>query len=479
MNYSAHSSQVLEAPISAGGNEELAGPPRFVAPVKRKDRISSIDVLRGFALLGILMVNIEDFGGPESLHDIPVGTAKAVFIGPHAHLNLVIFFLKWIFIEGKMRGLFSMLFGAGVVLLTDRIGRRNSSDNAADIFLRRSMWLVALGFLHGTFLWTGDILFAYGFNALFFLYPCRKLKAKTLFIAGTLVWVGLATPGLMRVYGSFDDIGLAWRMSAISAEQVAGKALTPEEKKVQQQWQAAVVKNTPPSAKDVQADVIEGRQGYLGFLQNKGAKFLEHVGRYESLFGFTETLGPMLIGMALFKCGFLTAELSLGTYLWTAIAGFLIATPLYIVGLSKAYLSNFNFLTLDKWVYSTYYITGEAGTIAIAATLLFIIKSGAARPLLRPFAAVGQTALSNYLLTSFLCQMVFVFGPWKLYGQLEYYQLLYVVFGVWAVNLIVSPLWLREFEFGPCEWLWRSLTYWKLQPMRLHCEERLVSQTLV
>ncbi|HEX4170524.1 MAG TPA: DUF418 domain-containing protein [Bryobacteraceae bacterium] len=460
-----------EAAVSLGSDEELAGPPRVATPTKRGDRISSLDVLRGFALLGILVVNIEDFGGPEALHDIPVGTAKVTFAGPHAHWNLVILLLKWIFVEGKMRGLFSMLFGAGAVLLTSRIERRSSADNAADIFLRRNMWLVALGFLHGTFLWTGDVLFAYGFNALLFLYPCRKLKAKTLFIAGTIVWVGVATAGLMRVLGSFDHIHLARQVSAISAEQGAGKALTPEEKKIQQQWQATVAQNAAPSAKDVKAKVAEGHQGYSGFLQHKGANFLEHTGHYESAFGFTETLGPMLIGMALLKSGFLTAELSISTYLWTAIAGFLVSTPLYIIALWKAYLSNFYFLVLDEWVNSTYHIAGEAGTIAIAATLLFVIKSGTVRSLLRPFAAVGQTALSNYLLTSFLCQMVFVFGPWKLYGELEYHQLLYVVFSVWAVNLLVSPLWLRVFEFGPCEWLWRSLTYWKLQPMRLRREE--------
>jgi uncharacterized protein len=467
MNYSAGFAAVQEAPVSLGSEEELAGPPRVATPTKRGERISSLDVLRGFALLGILMVNIESFGGPEALHDIPVGTAKATFAGPHAHWNLVILFLKWIFIEGKMRGLFSMLFGAGAVLLTSRIDRSGSANNAADIFSRRNMWLVALGFLHGTFLWTGDILLGYGFNALFFLYPCRKLKAKTLFIAGTIIWVGLATIGYMRFVGSFDDIHLARQMSAISAEQAAGKALTPEEKKIQQQWQTTVAKNAAPNSKDVEAEVAQGREGYGGFLQHKGSQFLEHTGRYESAFGFTETLGPMLIGMALFKSGFLTAELSIGTYLWTAITGLLISTPLYVIALSKAYISNFYFLVLDKWVNPTYYFTGEVGTIAIAAAVLFVIKIGAVRSLLRPFAAVGQTALSNYLLTSLLCQVVFVFGPWKLYGQLEYYQLLYVVFGVWTVNLVVSPLWLRTFEFGPCEWLWRSLTYWKLQPLRL------------
>jgi uncharacterized protein len=192
------------------------------------------------------------------------------------------------------------------------------------------------------------------------------------------------------------------------------------------------------------------------------------MGGYESAFGFTETLGPMLIGMALLKSGFLTAELPFSTYLWTASTGFLISTPLYIIGLWKAYLSNFNFLVLDKWVYSTYYITGEAGSLAIAAVILLITKSGVARSLLRPFAAVGQTALSNYLFTSLVCQVLFVFGPWRLYGQLEYYQLLYVVLGVWIINLVVSPLWLGAFEFGPCEWLWRSLIYWKPQQMRMH-----------
>jgi uncharacterized protein len=175
----------------------------------------------------------------------------------------------------------------------------------------------------------------------------------------------------------------------------------------------------------------------------------------------------MLIGMALFKSGFLSAELAFGTYLKIAIIGFSISVPLYVAGMWKAYASGFYFLALYKWIYLPYFFTEETGAIAIAAVLLMIIKSGAVRTALRPFAAVGQTALSNYLLTSLLCQLIFRWGPWKLYGQLEYYQLNYVVVAVWAINLVVSPLWLRAFEFGPVEWLWRSLTYWKLQPMRV------------
>ena len=122
---------------------------------------------------------------------------------------------------------------------------------------------------------------------------------------------------------------------------------------------------------------------------------------------------------------------------------------------------------IENWIVFPHNLAAEAGTLAIAALLLILIKSGVPRMLLRPFAAVGQTALTNYLLTSLICQYLFLFGPLKLYGRVEYYQSLYFVLAVWFVNLVGSSLWLRAFEFGPIEWLWRSLTYWKLQPMRL------------
>jgi uncharacterized protein len=181
---------ILEAPLPLSfGADKVTTPLQSIAPVKRGNRITSLDILRGFALLGILVANIEDFAGMEGPFEMPVGVPRPAFVGPHAHLNLAILFLKWIFIEAKMRGLFAMLFGAGVVLLTNRIERNNLQVNSADIFLRRNMWLFVFGVLHGTFLWDGDILAEYAFNALFFLYPCRKLKTKTLFIAGTIVWL--------------------------------------------------------------------------------------------------------------------------------------------------------------------------------------------------------------------------------------------------------------------------------------------------
>src|SRR5580698_6695997 len=117
------STGLSEARIPFAADEELAGPPYFPAPVKRTERISSLDVLRGFALLGILVVNMDDFAGPSARHDIPLASA---FVGPHAHWNLITLFLKWTLIETKMRALFSMLFGAGVILLTSRAEKRGA-----------------------------------------------------------------------------------------------------------------------------------------------------------------------------------------------------------------------------------------------------------------------------------------------------------------------------------------------------------------
>ncbi len=448
-----------------GSDEELAGPPRAIAPVKRAERISSIDALRGVALLGILMVNIDSFRGPESLHDIPIGAGKPAFTGPHAHLNLIVFLLKWMFIENKMRGLFSLLFGAGVILFTQRAERR-SALKSADIFLRRNMWLMVLGLLHGTLLWDGDILLMYGLNALLVLYVCRNLKPKTLLIAGTVLWTVVSVIGYWNHFGGFEALALAPREAIVMADQKAGKQLTAAEKKTQQEWNA-INEPVKVDSAEVQEDIKENTGGYLAFVQNVGSGFWKHTFVKTALGSGVDTLGAMLIGMALFKNGFLSAELPFSTYLWTAVIGYLISIPVTLVSLVKVYAAGFSILAMNEWNYSTIYISAEAGAIATAATVLMLYKSGAFRRLLRPFAAVGQTALSNYLLTSLLCQWIFCFGPWKLYGQLEYYQAVYVVFAVWAVNLIVSPLWLRAFEFGPCEWLWRSLTYWKLQPMRL------------
>ena len=242
-----------------------------------------------------------------------------------------------------------------------------------------------------------------------------------------------------------------------------------EQKKQLQQWHNRVESQSITPQKTGEA-VKEAMLSYPASILARaqegfqGGFYLVHIDL------FADMLSAMLIGMGLMKLGFFSGELSYGSYIATALIGFGVSAPIYAIGILKAYASGFYFLDMDKWLWFPYYLTREAGSLAIAATVILIVKSGVLKTPQRLLAAVGRTAFSNYILTSLLCQTLFVWGPWKLYGKLEYYQLMYVVFGVWAINLVSSPLWLRKFAFGPLEWVWRSLTYGVAQPTRI--EER-------
>jgi uncharacterized protein len=440
---------------------ELAGLKTATGATTRRERVSGIDVLRGFALLGILVLNINNFAGPEAGHDIPFNA----FSGPHTTINLITFYIKWFFFEGKMRGIFSMLFGAGVILMTSRAERRGAAQGVADIYLRRNMLLVLIGFLHGWLIWDGDILFDYGLVALLFLYPLRKLAAKTLLIAGTVISLVVATYCVAISFAHIDQsVALMNQATAIAARQHAGLALTQDDKKVTQKWQELLEKHQLTPEK-IQKKIAAANQGYLKTIGENLDGFTDNL--YRHVLFIPDSVSAMMIGMGLMQMGFFSGTLSYFSYFLTALIGFAISIPIYAVGLTKVVASNVDFITFQKWLFIPYYLTREAGMIAIAAVVVMIIKSGRLRTVQRLLAAVGQTALSNYLMTSLICQFVFLWGPWKLYGHLEYYQLNYVVAAVWTFNFLFSTLWLRTFAFGPVEWAWRSMTYGKAQPMLL------------
>jgi uncharacterized protein len=457
-----------ERAVAAGANEELAGPPHAATrPVERQERVASVDVLRGFALLGILIMNITDFGLPSWAYMIPLSTPLPVFSGPHARINTVVWFLRWVLAEGKMRALFSMLFGAGAVLLTSRAEQRGAGDRTADIFTRRNMWLVLIGMLHAYVIWEGDILYWYGLTGLLFLYPCRKLQAKTLIRASVVV---LLLYGMLAGVGQMAQPYFA-RKKALAADAAmrAGKPLTEEQisdlkawKDVQEQWR--------PPQKKVDEEMKAMRGGYLSAQGHKAGDVLklETIFYY---FAFGDVLGFMLLGMAMYKNGFLSGEWSYKAYALTAVIGLGIAWPLVFEGCLHAWRSHFDQFVTTEWLTLPYEFGRLGGALGNAAVVLMIFKAGRMRWASNALAAVGQMALSNYLLTSLICKTVFVWSSLRWIGRLEYYQLYYVLAGVWAVNLIWSSIWLRYFRFGPVEWLWRSLTYWQRQPMLLRPKE--------
>lgn len=461
-----------QTPIAAGAPEELAGPPHHsTQPVGQTERVSSIDVLRGFSLMGILIMNICSFAGPDWYYLFPLTTVKPVFSGPHWHANTVLWFARWVFAEGKMRGLFSMLFGAGVILLTERAERRGAGVRTADIFTRRNMWLTLFGMLHCLLIWDGDILFFYGATALLFLFPLRHARPKRLLWASVLIL--LLNSLLFTGKQYFGPLGQKKAADQAYVLRAAHKPLTEEQQDAIRAWEKTEAE-WRPDTKKLYKTIAEHQHGYLkAQLADAGdAVRGEALGEY---FGFGDWLGMMLLGMALYRYGFLSAQLPARTYAWCAVLGLGIAWPVIFLGCWKAWKHGFDLIDTTRWMGFTYDLGRFAGAVGNAALLLFLIRKGALRWLLARIGNVGQMALSNYLLTSVSMKLVFVWGFWHWYGYVEYYKLYYAVAAMWITNLVFSTLWLRYFRFGPVEWCWRSLTYWKRQPMRLEASGTAVA----
>jgi uncharacterized protein len=428
-----------------------------------KHRNFVMDVLRGFALLGILLMNIDDFATPEAAHDIPVAVLSG-FKDSFPVVDLMLLNLKWIFFEGKMRGLFSMLFGAGTILLTTN--KQDDSKNCSgDIYGRRNIWLLVFGLLHGCFLWYGDILFDYALVALIVLRPLRNLKPKTLIIAGSIASV-ICSYCAFNFLGATEDWSLHSRADAIHAIEQKGNKISSDQEKTLQVWNERV-KSQAITKESVLATVVDAKKPYWEGVSDRVKLYIgAGSGPWHSL-NFFDSLGLMLIGMGLFKLGFLTGELRSGVYVRTAVLGFLFSTPIYLIGLHQAQKSDFDFFVTEMWLFAPYYFTREAGTLAMTSVVILIVKCGYFRSLATALSKVGKTALTNYIMTTVLCKFIFIWCPQPQYGKIAYYQLTYIVFGIWCLNLALSSLWLRFFRLGPLEWVWRSLTYAKLQPMLL------------
>ena len=179
-----------------------------------------------------------------------------------------------------------------------------------------------------------------------------------------------------------------------------------------------------------------------------------------------EYIGSMIFGMGLFRMGFLTGDLSSRTYMRVALVSYAVALPLSLGGLWYGFHNDLSTGALLKALYCPYMVLQFFAAMGNASLMILLIRSGRLSMVAGSLAAVGRMAITNYLFTSILCRFVFSWGPWKLYGTLEYYQYLYVVVAVWVFNILFSRLWLRHFAFGPVEWVWRSLTYWRWQPLQ-------------
>jgi uncharacterized protein len=398
-------------------------------PLQPQERVEAMDVLRGFALLGVFVVNMLFFAAPfqtTMMRPWP----EAAQPGFQAFLLL--------FWQGKFYCLFSFLFGMGFAEQVDRLQARG--ETPGPIYRRRLLWLLVIGLAHGLLIWMGDILFVYALLG-FLLLLFRNRKPKTL-----LVWAAclIVVPALL--FGAFFLLLQLAQGNPQAAAEIA-KAANQQDQQV---------------AEAVARSLRVYGSGPYGELFRLRAKELF------TNYGMTLSIAPQILAM--FLLGAWTSRK--GVLKEPAAHGGLISKTL-AVGLVFGLLGNaFNLWCNAKGMpprnpkallgMAVYFLAAPALTLAYAAALLKLLQ-GPAAALVKPLAWNGRMALTNYLMHSVIFTLVFYFFGLGLFGKTSVVQGFLMALGLWLLQIPLSKWWLSGHAMGPAESVWRRLTYGKSQ----------------
>lgn len=404
---------------------------RRTEPVPDRDRIRSLDVLRGFALLGILVVNIQGFSMPAAAYLNPT------VYGNLTGADLLAWWLTHVLFDQKFISIFSMLFGAGMVLFAERANAKHVS--AKVIHYRRMAVLLVFGLVHAHLIWFGDILVSYALCGMI-LFPLRKRSARTLLVLG-VVWIAIGS--------------LLYLISGLSMASWPAKEL---EQFTRENWL--------PTPAMLTRELAAYRGGWLEQLpvRSQSAFVLETL--VFALFFFWKAGGMMLLGMGLQKLGVLEGRAPRHVY------GILISTGLFVGLPLVAYGAYANFR--NGWDIRYSFFFGSQfnlwGSVLVAlayvSAVILLVKSGRLKDFVSRLEALGRTAFSNYILQSLICTTVFYGHGFGKFGNVERSEQMLLVLGIWVLQLTIAPMWLQHFRYGPLEWLWRALTYGKRPAFR-------------
>ena len=406
-------------------------------PVSEAQRIESLDVLRGFALLGILLLNIIGFGLPSAAYSYPAVALEG--LGDH---------LVWggveLFAEGAMRCLFSILFGAGVALFTE--------TKAGAVHFRRNGWLLAFGLFDAyVLLWSGDILINYALAG-FVLYFVRHTSARRLLISAGVLIV------LMSAMHAVMQLGMhgAWQ----AAEQVAADPDNASAELVEYAagWEE-FRSDYQPSPDELEEELSQRRASYASAFAWNVPYTTDMLLFVLPVFLFWDALAMMLLGMGLYKLGVLQGDRGRSFSRRLMLVGFSIGLLVNGYEVTRAVTSDFDLFATFAQMQWTYHIGRLGMAFGWMGLVLFCVQGHMLAAMRARLAAVGRMALTNYLMHSLLCLFLFTGAGLALVGTLTRAELYIVVLGIWVLQLLLSPWWLARYRFGPVEWLWRGLTY--------------------
>ena len=408
------------------------------------ERIQLLDTLRGVGVLGILLMNITAFGLLS-----PAYSFAGFDVSVDGGANLWAWMLVELFGEGSMRGMFSLLFGAGVVLFT-------TGDNAksAATHYRRMFFLLLFGLFDAyVLLWFGDILVCYALCGAM-LYPLRHWRPRSLIIVAIVVGT-LSSLSYVFLHFALD---YAHQAAIELVNATDPEALDPALKAAADGWRSFQADMVPAS--EILAEEQHARAGsYISAFAWNVSQTNDMLLFVMPFFILWDALLMMLLGMALFKLDVLRGGLSAPAAIRMALLGLGLGLAMNSWEVYRAVAADLSLLSVFAQVNGSYHLGRGAMTLGYVGLLAWLLQSGLWSGLLSRLAAVGRMALSNYLLHSVLAMLIFTGAGLGLVGQLSRAQLYPVVLAIWLLQLWLSPWWLARYRFGPLEYLWRTLTY--------------------
>ena len=409
-----------------------------ISPISLKERIEILDVLRGLAVCGILIGNMQWFSG--------YGMMPPALALQSPLADRITHFLVHFFVEGKFYSIFSFLFGFGFALQIARAEERG--DLNASLFKRRLFWLLVIGVLHAYLLWAGDILSIYAVMGFALILFRKKTNGALLKWAAAMLVIPILT--YILIYILFVAFVPPEAVAKLDAGQI-------------DLWNQAVAKvlqsSYPQIITDFNLNYILGRYASL-ILQMRLPKILAMflLGFYAYRLGFFQDLSShrpfirrvLIYGLVLGLVGNIS---------FAALAGAEAVFPPSLAGIVGVITYAFGVPALALFF------------IALVATLW---QKAVPRRLLAFLAPVGRMALTNYLLQTVICVLIFYGYGFGQFGRVGARTATLIALGIFLFQILMSELWLKYFSYGPMEWIWRQLTYRQRLSIRLKHQQPAV-----
>ena len=389
---------------------------------KPTNRITSLDLLRGFALLGILIMNIISFS------NVGVGYINPTLGAGLDGYNGWIHGFSHLFADMRFMSLFSILFGAGVLLFSDRIEKKELS--ASKYHYKRMFWLFVFGMMHAYLIWMGDILVSYAIcGSIVFLL--RKKSLKTLYIIGGISFVVPTLFSMMTYFftpqAELQEIFAFWT----------------------------------PSTEELTTEITAYTGSYIDQMTPRSAGAFELQTFLFLIETMWRVIAMMLLGMILYRTGILTASRNRSSYSRLAFIGLSLGLVISAMGLYRSYELDWEGIWSMNVGHHYTYIASLCMALGYIGVIMLWDKSSFLPGLQARFRAVGRMAFTNYILMSLICTFIYYGHGLGLLGTMDRLETSFVVLGIWVFLLAYSLPFIKRFNQGPLERLWRKLSYGK------------------